>query len=179
MTGPIKADLDRRMLRTLKAMARRRGEDHHAVTLPHGSTTICAARSALDCRHLRVPHNVAEAVLAHRQGGIVATYDLHEYQDEKAEALEAWAQRIASIVNPACRARQGRQAAGAAAMISVERFAYTDAQWGDIKTVVRDELDRDADQIVLESARMDGTKHDETLRAMIEGTASSTSRGTG
>ena len=35
MTGPIKADLDRRMLRTLKALARRRGEDHHAVTLPH------------------------------------------------------------------------------------------------------------------------------------------------
>ena len=35
MTGPIKADLDQRMLRTLKAMARRRGEDHHAVDLPH------------------------------------------------------------------------------------------------------------------------------------------------
>ena len=34
MTGPIKADLDRRMLRTLRALARRRGEDHHAVDLP-------------------------------------------------------------------------------------------------------------------------------------------------
>ena len=34
MTGQIKRDLDRRMLRTLKAMARRRGEDHDAVTLP-------------------------------------------------------------------------------------------------------------------------------------------------
>ncbi len=34
MTGPIKADLDGRMLRTLKAMARRRGEDHEHVTLP-------------------------------------------------------------------------------------------------------------------------------------------------
>jgi hypothetical protein len=34
MTGPIKADLDRRMLRTLKALARRRGEDHEHVTLP-------------------------------------------------------------------------------------------------------------------------------------------------
>jgi hypothetical protein len=57
-------------------------------------------------------------------------------------------------------------------MISVERFAYSEPQWGDIKTVVRVKLNRDADQIVLESARMDGTKHDETLRAMIEGTAS-------
>jgi hypothetical protein len=49
---------------------------------------------------LRVPHNVAEAVLARRQGGIAATYDLHEYEDEKREALELWAQRIATIVNP-------------------------------------------------------------------------------
>lgn len=56
-------------------------------------------------------------------------------------------------------------------MISVERFAYSEPQWGDIKTVVRDKLNRDADQIVLESARMDGTKDDETLRAMIEETA--------
>ena len=49
---------------------------------------------------LRVPHNVAEAILAHRPPGIVGTYNLHEYEDEKAEALEAWAQRLASIVNP-------------------------------------------------------------------------------
>jgi hypothetical protein len=28
------------------------------------------------------------------------TYNLHEYEDEKAEALEAWAQRLKSIVSP-------------------------------------------------------------------------------
>jgi integrase len=88
MTGPIKADLDRRMLRTLQALARRRGEDRDAVTLPSWVNhdlrrTIRSGLSAL-----RVPHNVAEAVLAHRQGGIAATYDLHEYEDEKREALE-------------------------------------------------------------------------------------------
>ena len=49
---------------------------------------------------MRIPHNVAEAVLAHRPPGIVGTYNLHEYEDEKAEALEAWAQRLATIVNP-------------------------------------------------------------------------------
>ena len=100
MTGPIKRDLDRRMLRTLKAMARRRGEDHHAVTLPNwiNHDLRRVVRSGLSA--LRVPHNVAEAVLAHRPPGIVGTYDLHEYEDEKREALEAWAQRIASIVNP-------------------------------------------------------------------------------
>ena len=100
MTGPIKADLDRRMLRTLKAMARRRGEDHDAVELPHwvNHDLRRTVRSGLSA--LRVPHNVAEAILAHRPPGIVGTYDLHQYLDEKREALEAWAQRIASIVNP-------------------------------------------------------------------------------
>ncbi|MGY4434858.1 integrase [Bradyrhizobium sp. F1.13.1] len=103
VTGPIKADLDRRMLRTLKALARRRGEDHQAVDLPgwvnHDLRRV--VRSGLSA--LRVPHNVAEAVLAHRPPGIVGTYNLHEYEDEKAEALEAWAQRLATIVNPSAK----------------------------------------------------------------------------
>ena len=100
MASSIKRDLDKRMLRTLKAMARRRGEDHHAVTLPgwtnHDLRRV--VRSGLSA--LRVPHNVAEAVLAHSPRGIVGTYDTHEYLDEKAEALEVWAKRIAFIVNP-------------------------------------------------------------------------------
>ena len=86
--------------RTLKALARRRGEDHRAVTLPswvnHDLRRV--VRSGLSA--LRIPHNVAEAVLAHRPPGIVGTYNLHEYEDEKAEALEAWAQRVASLANP-------------------------------------------------------------------------------
>jgi len=64
MTGPIKADLDRRMQRTLKALARRRGEDHRAVTLTswvnHDLRRV--VRSGLSA--LRIPHNVAEAILA-------------------------------------------------------------------------------------------------------------------
>ncbi len=130
MTGPIKADLDRRMLRTLKALARRRGEDHHAVTLPQwvNHDLRRTVRSGLSA--LRVPHNVAEAVLAHRQGGIAGTYDLHEYQDEKARGVGAWAQRIASIVNPEPSARQGRQAAEAAAMIDASSSSPTPTSSG-------------------------------------------------
>jgi hypothetical protein len=99
MTGPIKSDLDRRMQRTLEAIARRRGEDHEHVTLPHwvNHDLRRVVRSGLSA--LRVEH-VAEAILAHRPPGIVRTYNLHEYEDEKAEALEAWAQRLATIVNP-------------------------------------------------------------------------------
>ena len=96
----IKRDLDRRMLRTLRAIARRRSEDHHSVTLPHWTNhdLRCVVRSGLSA--LRFPHNVCEAILAPRPPGIVGTYDVHEYQDEKHEALEAWAQRIGSIVEP-------------------------------------------------------------------------------
>jgi integrase len=100
INDPIKLDLDRRMLRTLKAMARRRCEDHHAVLLRHWNNHDLrrVVRSGLSA--LRIPHNVAEAVLAHKPPGIVGTYDVHEYQDEKCEALEAWAQRLKSIVEP-------------------------------------------------------------------------------
>jgi integrase len=100
MTGPMKADLDRRMLRTLRALARRRGEDHHAVYLPEwvNHDLRRTVRSGLSA--LRIPHNVAEAVLAHRPPGVVGTYDTHEYFDEKREALEAWAERIKAIIKP-------------------------------------------------------------------------------
>ena len=114
MTGPIKADLDKRMLRTLKALARRRGEDHQAVDLPgwvnHDLRRV--VRSGLSA--LRIPHNVAEAILAHRPPGIVGTYNLHEYEDEKAEALEKWAQRLrpSSARLPRCLTRSSRCGSG-------------------------------------------------------------------
>jgi integrase len=100
MTGPIKRDLDQRMLRTLKAMARRRGDDCHAVTLLRWTNHDLrrVIRSGLSL--LRVEFNVAELILAHRQGGVVGTYDTHEYLDERREALDAWAQHIATIVSP-------------------------------------------------------------------------------
>jgi hypothetical protein len=43
---------------------------------------------------------VREAVLAHVRSGIKATYDHHDYLDEKREALELWAARLQSIVDP-------------------------------------------------------------------------------
>jgi len=100
MTGPMKRDLDQRMLRTLKAMARRRGEDHHSVELPDWVNHDLRRTVRTGLSKLKVSREVAEAVLAHRPPGIVGTYNLHEYEDEKREALELWAQRIASIVNP-------------------------------------------------------------------------------
>jgi hypothetical protein len=70
------------MLRTLKAMARRRGEDHHAVDLPEWVNHDLRRTVRSGLWALRVPHNVAEAILAYRPPGIVGTYHLHEYEDE-------------------------------------------------------------------------------------------------
>ena len=88
ITSKIKRDLDRRMILSLKALARRRGEDPRAVRLQDWVNhdlrrTIRSALSAL-----RVPQNVAESVLGHVQPGIVGVYDVHSFIDEKREVLE-------------------------------------------------------------------------------------------
>lgn len=49
---------------------------------------------------MRVTEEAREAVLAHARPGIKGTYDLYDYADEKREALELWAARLRSIVEP-------------------------------------------------------------------------------
>ena len=43
---------------------------------------------------------VAELVIGHSRSGLARIYDQHEYADEKRAALDAWAKRLMSIVNP-------------------------------------------------------------------------------
>jgi integrase len=43
---------------------------------------------------------VRELVISHTRPGLHKIYDLHEYDDEKREALELWAQRLSQIVTP-------------------------------------------------------------------------------
>ena len=45
------------------------------------------------------PEN-AERVIGHVPTGVRAVYDLHQYREEKRNALALWAQSLASIVNP-------------------------------------------------------------------------------
>jgi integrase len=100
MSSAIKEELDARMLRTLRALARQRGQDPEKVELPRwvNHDLRRTVRSGLSA--LRIPQEVAEAVLAHAPSGLVATYDSHGFLDEKREALEAWAARVGVIVNP-------------------------------------------------------------------------------
>jgi integrase len=99
--GGIKDDLDARMERTLKAMARRRGEDPSRVKL--APFVIHDIRRTMRTRltQLKVPTEVAEAVIGHGKRGLERHYNLYEYADEKRDALDRWAARVRSIVEPA------------------------------------------------------------------------------
>jgi integrase len=94
-----KKRVDKQMLRTLRALARRRGEDHRAVKLEWVNHDLRrVVRSGLSA--LRIDQEVKERVLGHVPAGLVATYDTHQYIDEKREALELWARHLRSIVEP-------------------------------------------------------------------------------
>jgi hypothetical protein len=96
----VKKRVDKRMLRTLRAMARRRGEDPTAIELPRWTNHDIRRTVRSNLSRLKVAEEVREAVLAHARPGIKGVYDLHDYLDEKREALELWAARLRSIVDP-------------------------------------------------------------------------------
>lgn len=94
----IKKDLDRRMLRTLKALARVRGKDPAAVELEAWVNHDLRRTVRTRLSRLKVSEEAREAVLAHVRPGIKGTYDTHEYLDEKREALTLWAGELRRIV---------------------------------------------------------------------------------
>lgn len=50
---------------------------------------------------LRIPPHIAERCIAHLPEGIQRVYDVHEYDDEKRHAFEAWANYVARLIQPA------------------------------------------------------------------------------
>ena len=48
---------------------------------------------------LGVPEIVCEKVLNHQPAILVKTYNVHDYTDEKRDALERWANRVHQIVS--------------------------------------------------------------------------------
>jgi integrase len=96
----IKKELDARMLLTLRAMARRRGEDSREVKLPHWVNHDLRRTARSHLSRLKIEEVARESVLAHARPGIKGTYDLHDYREEKREALQMWAARVRTIVEP-------------------------------------------------------------------------------
>jgi hypothetical protein len=97
----IKKEIDARILRTLRALARQRGDDPAKVEVAPWVNHDIRRTIRSNLSRLRVTEEAHEAVLAHARSGIKSVYDLHDYFDEKREALELWAARLRSIVEPA------------------------------------------------------------------------------
>jgi integrase len=100
MSSKVKSRVDARMLRTLRAMARRRGDDPAKVSLPAWTNHDIRRTVRSGLSRLKIAEEAREAVLAHVRPGIKGVYDKHDYLDEKREALELWAARLRSIVSP-------------------------------------------------------------------------------
>jgi integrase len=97
----VKKRIDERVLRTLRALARVRGDDPAKVELAHWVNHDIRRTVRSNLSRLKVTEEAREAVMAHARPGIKGTYDLHDYFDEKREAIELWAARLRSIVTPA------------------------------------------------------------------------------
>jgi integrase len=105
MTDKVKKRVDARMLRTLRALARRRGDDPDKLTLPHWTNHDIRRSVRSQLSRLKVSEEAREAVMAHARPGIKGVYDHHDYLDEKREALKAWGARLRDIVEPAAGER--------------------------------------------------------------------------
>lgn len=57
-----------------------------------------------------VSEEIAERTIGHAAQGIVAVYNQHQYDSEKAAALEAWERRLLTVVNEAASKEEGDEA---------------------------------------------------------------------
>jgi integrase len=77
VSDKIKKRLDTRMLRTLRALARRRGDDPSRVTLPSWVNHDLRRTLRTGLSRLRIDRDIREAVLAHTRPGVEGIYDRH------------------------------------------------------------------------------------------------------
>jgi integrase len=85
--GPAKRRLDAKIAEMVGAPIR----DWHLHDLRRSARTAFTGT-------LRIPENVAEAVIAHARSGIKGVYDVGAYSDQKREALTAWASYLDAVV---------------------------------------------------------------------------------
>jgi integrase len=97
----VKLRVNMRMLSTMRALARMRGADPAKVKLDHWVIHDIRRTVRTHLSALPVEDIVRELVIAHAQPELHQVYDQYAYLDEKRRALELWAARLLSIVNPA------------------------------------------------------------------------------
>lgn len=95
-----KKRLDRHMVNILCAMARRRGDDPATVMLPPFVLHDLRRTMRTQLAALRISDAVSEMIIGHGKKGLARIYNQHKYLPEMREALEAWAAKVRSIVEP-------------------------------------------------------------------------------
>ncbi|MFD0987806.1 tyrosine-type recombinase/integrase [Methyloligella solikamskensis] len=96
-----KRALDASIVRTLRAMAKQRGDDPRSVTperwVLHDLRRVVRTNLAA----LQVDDHVAEMAIGHGRTGLQRVYDQHKYLPEIRQAMIAWAVRLGEITQPA------------------------------------------------------------------------------
>jgi integrase len=100
MSDKIKKKLDRRMMRSLRALARMRGDDPGKMKLAPWTNHDLRRTLRSGLSRLRIDHDVKEAILGHVKPGIARVYDHYDLLDERRDALERWAARLREIISP-------------------------------------------------------------------------------
>ena len=86
------------MLLTLRALAKRRGDNPAQVRLAHWVNHDLRRVVRTNLAALNVADHVAEMVLGHGRKGLQRVYDQHRYEPQMRVALSLWADRLRSIV---------------------------------------------------------------------------------
>ena len=95
-----KERLDRRMLRSWRAIARLRGAGRRTAQIKPWVIHDIRRTMRTGLSALPVPDLVRELVIAHTKPGLHKVYDQNAYESEKRHALELWAARLRNIVEP-------------------------------------------------------------------------------
>jgi integrase len=95
-----KERLDERMLRFWRALGRLLGKDRRKARIEPWVIHDIRRTMRTGLSALPVSDLVRELVIAHTKPGLHKVYDQHAYEQEKRHALELWAARLQSIVDP-------------------------------------------------------------------------------
>jgi len=96
-----KERLDERMVRSWRALGRVSGKDRRKAQIEPWVIHDIRRTMRTGLSALPVSDLVRELVIAHTKPGLHKVYDQHAYEQEKRHALELWAARLRSIVEPA------------------------------------------------------------------------------
>jgi hypothetical protein len=96
----LKRVVDRRMLRSFRALARRRRDDAEPK-VPGWVWHDLRRTMRTNMSALGIADHVAEMCLGHARKGLQRVYDQHRFVEQMREAREAWAAKVLGIVSPA------------------------------------------------------------------------------